>query len=247
MIARRTKFNMNKKKFSTSQLVLLSLLTAVLLLMSYTQLGYLNIGPLAISFNVIPVAVAAIALGPTGGAIVGGIFGLTSFMQCIGIGGLSAMGAILFEINPILAFIQRFVPRVLDGFIIGWIYKITSKFSTTYTASAITGFFSAFLNTVFFMTALVVLFGNTEYMQNLIGGRNVIVFICTFVGINAVCEMFASTIITGVVGAALGKAKLVPQGKQKAKTEPLKEIPASIVEVEAEVVSEEAPADPENN
>ena len=62
------------KKFNTSQLVLLGLMTAILLLMAYTPLGYLNIGPLAITFNVIPVAVAAITLGPVGGAIVGSVF-----------------------------------------------------------------------------------------------------------------------------------------------------------------------------
>ena len=104
-----------KTKFSTSQLVILGLMTAILLLMAYTPLGYLNIGPLAVTFNVIPVAVAAITLGPAGGAIVGSVFGLTSFLQCIGVGGTSAMGAVLFGINPVLAFIQRFIPRMLDG------------------------------------------------------------------------------------------------------------------------------------
>lgn len=59
------------------------------------------------------------------------------------------------------------------------------------------------------MAALVLLFGNTEYIQGLIDGRNVIVFICSFVGINAVFEMIASTIITGLVGFALYKAKLI--------------------------------------
>lgn len=69
---------------------------------------------------------------------------------------------------------------------------------------------SAFLNTVFFMTALVTLYGNTEYVQNLMGGKNVIVFICTFVGINAVFEMVSSTILTGAIGSALHKAKVIP-------------------------------------
>ena len=61
------------------------------------------------------------------------------------------------------------------------------------------------------MTALVVLFGNTEYVQNLIGGRNVIVFICAFVGVNAVCEMLSATILTGIIAVALKKAKLILQ------------------------------------
>jgi uncharacterized membrane protein len=84
-----------KKGFKPRELTLLGLLTAVLLVMSFTPLGYLNIGPLAITLNTIPVAVGAIALGPTGGAILGGIFGITSFLQCLGIGGTSAMGVIL--------------------------------------------------------------------------------------------------------------------------------------------------------
>jgi uncharacterized membrane protein len=202
-------------KTNTSQLVILGLMTAILLLMAYTPLGYLNIGPLAITFNVIPVAIAAITLGPAGGAIVGGVFGLTSFLQCIGVGGTSAMGAILFGINPFFAFIQRFLPRLLDGFLLGYIFRGMRKLAGTSAACFVTGFCSAFLNTAFFMTALVLLFGNTEYMQGLIGGRNILAFICGFVGINAVCEMVSSTIITGAVGMALYKAHFVPALKQK--------------------------------
>lgn len=194
----------------TMRLTLMGLLAAVLLLMAYTPLGYLNIGPLAITFNVIPVALAAITLGPVGGAAMGAVFGLTSFLQCIGVGGTSAMGAILFDINPVLAFLQRFVPRVLDGLWVGYVFRFSSKVAGEKVACMITGFCSAFFNTVFFMTSLVLLFGNTEYMQGLMGGKNVIVFICTFVGINAVFEMAASTLLTGAVGLALHKARVIP-------------------------------------
>ena len=198
-----------KTSTKTRQLTILGLLTGILLLMAYTPLGYLNIGPLAISFNVIPVALAAITLGPAGGAAAGAVFGLTSFLQCIGVGGVSSMGVVLFGINPVLAFIQRFVPRLLDGLLLGYIFRGVKKASNARLGCFITGFFSAFLNTLFFMTALVVLFGNTEYMQGLIGGKNIIMFVCGFVGINAVCEMVSSTIITGAVGFALLKAGLI--------------------------------------
>ena len=72
---------------ASRQITLLGLLTAILMVLSMTPLGYLNIGPLAISFNMIPVAIGAIALGPVGGMILGGMFGITSFLQCMGIGG----------------------------------------------------------------------------------------------------------------------------------------------------------------
>ena len=114
---------MKNNKFTTAQLTLLGLMIAILLVMSYTPLGYLNIGPLAISFNVIPVAISAILLGPVGGAVAGGVFGLTSFLQCIGVGGTSAMGVMLFSINPFLAFVQRFIPRLLDGICLGYIFR----------------------------------------------------------------------------------------------------------------------------
>lgn len=123
------------------------------------------------------------------------------------------MGAMLFSINPVLAFIQRFVPRLLDGICLGYIYKAMRKKTNVYVSCAVTGFFSAFLNTLFFMTALVGLFGNTEYVQGLMGGRNIIIGCCMMVGINAVCEMISSTVITGAVGAALSKAHLIPAQK----------------------------------
>ena len=79
----------------------------------------------------------------------------------------------------------------------------------------IAGFSSAFLNTVLFMTSLVLLFGNTDYIKELMDGRNVIVFICSFVGINAVFEMIASTLVSGLVGVALFKSGLVRINTEK--------------------------------
>ena len=188
---------------------LLGLLTAILMVFGMTPLGYLNIGPLAISFNMIPVAIGAAALGPVGGAILGGVFGMTSFLQCIGIGGSSAMGVILFDINPFLAFVQRFVPRVLAGFLVGVIYSAARRFCKPGLAGGIAGFFAAFLNTVLFMGALILLFGNTQYLTDLIAGRNVLLFVCTFVGINAVAEMLATTLVAGALCSALERSGLM--------------------------------------
>ncbi len=188
---------------------LLGLLTAILMVFGMTPLGYLNIGPLAISFNMIPVAIGAAALGPVGGAILGAVFGMTSFLQCLGIGGSSAMGVILLQINPFFAFIQRFVPRVMAGFLVGVIYQVARKFLRAGVAGSIAGFCAAVLNTVLFMGALILLFGNTQYLTDLIAGRNVIVFVCTFVGVNAVAEALATTVVTGALTAALERSGLL--------------------------------------
>ena len=188
---------------------LLGLLTAILLVMSMTPLGYLNIGPLAISFNMIPVAVGAAALGPVGGAVLGAVFGMTSFLQCLGIGGSSAMGVITFDISPFLTFVHRLLPRLVTGFLVGVIYRVSRKFTKAGLAGSIAGFFAAFLNTALFMGALVLLFGDTQYLTDLMAGRNVLLFICTYVGINAVAEMLASTMVVGALVATLERAGLL--------------------------------------
>ena len=154
------------KKFNAKQLTLLGLMTALLLLMSFTPLGYLNIGPLAITFNVIPVAVSALA-------------------------------------------------RMLDGFLLGYIFRSVSKLNRV-AACFVTGFAAAFLNTLFFMSALILLFGQTEYMQGLINGQNILLFVCAFVGVNAVFEMLSSTVITGAVGSVLLKAGFIQTPAKKA-------------------------------
>lgn len=203
--------NTNQKTsvLSIKSLTLLGLLTAIVMLFSFTPIGSIPIGPLVITLNVIPIAIAAIALGPFGGAVIGGVFGLMSFLQCVGIGVPSAMGEILFNINPFLAFVQRFVPRLLDGFLVGLLFMLLSKIGNKYAACCITGFLTAFLNTAFFMSALVLLFGNTEYMKRTMDGKSFLPFVVSFVGVNAIVEMAAATIISGAVGFALIKAGFV--------------------------------------
>ncbi|MBQ4341574.1 MAG: energy-coupled thiamine transporter ThiT [Clostridia bacterium] len=373
---------MFKFKFNARTLAYLALLTALLMVFSFTPIGTIPIGPLSITLNIIPVAIAAIALGPIGGLIIGSVFGLLSFLQCFSIGVPSGMGAILAGISPVLAFIQRFVPRALDGFLVGLIYRalyklfkehdsnllttvfglivgvilcaagaavcvnganknadpeavghpgtifivfgaiaaaiglafivlsiinlknkkevkvskvlfglvaggvnaifggaicwtaivqynslprnatgtaigaakaeadnsiffivlgvalfvfgvitmirpIIKKEKNKYTeiepACFIAGFLSAFLNTAFFMSALVLLFGNTEYVRGLVDGRSFLVFVVATVGINAIIEIVLSTYFSGVIGSALYRAKLLPIA-DKSKNKKLKKV-----------------------
>lgn len=200
---------MTKNNEKVTRLVLIALLTAIMIILSTTPLGYLKIGLLEITLNVIPLGIAAVSLGTVGGLAVGAVFGITSFLQCLGIGGASPLGTVLLEINPVLTFILCLLPRVLVGLITGLLHKPMAKKFGNKIPCFITGFLAALLNTVLFMSALVLFFGKTDYLQELIAGRNIIVFICAFVGINAVFEMIASTLITGAVGSALYRAKVI--------------------------------------
>ena len=195
---------MRRRPFDTKRMVLLAMLTAILLVLPFTPLGYLTIGPLAITLNMIPVAIGAILLGPGCGAFLGAVFGITSCLQCIGIGSLSPMGAALFEIRPILTLLQRFIPRVLAGWLSGLIFCLFKKRLRFFGYFA-TGFCAALLNTVLFTLTLVLLFADTPYLQNDIAGRSLFVYILALVGGNAVVEMLATTAIVGPLCKALDR------------------------------------------
>lgn len=201
-------------KTNTKQLTLMGLLTALVVVLTYFNIP---IGPLSITMTVIPVAIAAIALGPVGGAVIGAVFGICSFLQCFGILGLSQMGEFTLNISPVLTFVQRFVPRVLEGFFAGCICKLVSKIANSKVSCFVTGFSTAFLNTVFFMGALVLLFGsNKEFVNTYMLDENgeeksALLYILGSISINAIAEMIAATLVAGAVGFALIKAKLIKE------------------------------------
>lgn len=101
-ITRKEEETMTQKKFSTKYLVEMALLVAIILIMAFTPIGYIRTAGLEITLIVVPVAVGAVTLGPAAGAILGGVFGVTSFIQCF---GMSPFGAALLGINGFLTFL----------------------------------------------------------------------------------------------------------------------------------------------
>ena len=203
----------NVRRSKVSRMTLLALLVAVLIILAYVNIP-MPFG-LSITFNMIPVAVAAMAMGLPGAMIIGGAFGLISFLQCYGIFGVSGMGVALVTADPsfgfaCLMFVQRFVSRVLVGVLAAAVYRgMKQTEAPLYVKGLVTGFASAFFNTLFFMSLLVLMFGHTPYLQEKMAGRTVIAYIIASVGINAVVEMAVAAVVTGAVGTALRKARLL--------------------------------------
>ena len=201
------------RRTKLARMTLLAMLVAVLIVLAYVNIP-MPMG-LSITFNMIPVAIAAMAMGVPGGMIIGGAFGLISFLQCYGIFGASGMGIALVTANPgfgfaCLMFIQRFVSRVLVGVLTALVYRGMSRTKAPlYIRGLVTGFSAALFNTIFFMTLLVLLFSQTAYMQNAMAGRSVLAYLVASVSINAVVEMAVAAVVTGAAGVALKKARLI--------------------------------------
>ena len=197
-----------KQTSGTRRLTQLALLAALLLVMNYTPLGYLQVGPLSMSLMSIPVAIGAMLIGPVDGAILGGVFGATSFLQAVQ--GTSAMGAALFAYSPVGSFVVCFVARVLVGLCCGLVYQGMRKIlpGKEKVCAAVGGFSAAFLNTVFFMGFLVLLFYGSPYVQGLVealGVSNPLAFVVAVVGVQAIVEWAACCVVTAAVTVPLRK------------------------------------------
>ena len=197
------------RKSKTKTIALLGILTGIIILMAFTPVGYLRLAAVSISFLMIPVAVGSIAKGPLAGAALGTVFGITSFVQCF---GMDAFGTYLASKNVFFTFIMCIVCRALAGLCAGFIYKLITKLTKNVVVrSSLTGLSAALFNTIFFVSALILLFGKTV-VSEATGLSAELTFFALFgaiVGINAVLEAIASFIVTGAVGTALFKAKLI--------------------------------------
>ena len=74
---------MNNKTTNVRYLAQLALLAAIEVVMKLMGLGSVPVGPLYMSFLTVPIAVGAMTMGPTAGAILGGVFGCVGCGRCL--------------------------------------------------------------------------------------------------------------------------------------------------------------------
>ncbi len=185
----------------------LAVLTAIVVVMSFTSLGYLKIGPLSIALVIIPVVTGAVVLGPAAGAFMGLVFGVTSFSQCF---GMDAFGTTLMGISPFFTFVMCIPTRVLAGFLCGLVFKGISKVLDGKKSAGIAFLVAAasgpVFNTAFFMTSLILLFGKTDFIQNMMaqmGSSGFVSFFVALVGVNGLVEIASCLIVASAVSKAL--------------------------------------------
>ncbi len=197
---------------SVLNLTLTAIFLAIIIVMSFTPIGYLKIGTIEISLLAIPVAAGAALLGVGGGALLGLVFGVTSLIQCF---GMSAFGTTLFGINPALTAILCIVPRVLVGVASALVYKVLKNKNVQSNASSLLSFLTAaVVNTVLFVGLFITFFGNTDFYAGLetqFATTGVIAFFAAFVGVNGIVEAVASAVVGGALGSVIKRIE-----KQKA-------------------------------
>ena len=194
-----------KKNYDLLTLVQLAMLICIQLVMKAIGLGSVPVGPLYMSFLTLPIAVAAIIIGPAGGAITGAVFGLVSFKDALT--GGSAMTSALLGVSPVHTFILCVVTRTLMGLLTGVVYSLVKQFDHRRTWSLFVGSIAApLLNTLLFMGYICLVFYHTDYVQNLVNTlcvSNPFAFVVALVGVQGLIEAVAVGVVGGIVCKSL--------------------------------------------
>lgn len=192
----------NRRK--TLLLVETAMLTAIILVMSFTKLGYLTIGPLELTLIMVPVIIGAVTEGPAISAFLGLVFGITSFIQCF---TGSPLGAILVSVSIFRTLIVCVVSRVLAGWLCGLVFKACKKHDKKHGWSyVVAGVSGSLFNTVFFLGLLALLFWNVQFTPEQaasLGGVDTV--LKTVIGIAAGLNAPIELLVCAVLGSAIGK------------------------------------------
>lgn len=185
-------------------MVRIAVLIALILLLNFTPIGYLRIGPVEITFLQIPVIIGAIVMGPAAGALLGLVFGLTSLSKA----PVSPLFAPVFAAQPVLVALVCLVPRILMGWLTGLLYKVLNRTkANSLVFYGISGFAGSALNTVLFIGGVVLVLG--KYVEVTMAEMGLLAqktFIAFWVGIgitNGIPEAIATSVIVSAICKAI--------------------------------------------
>ena len=191
-----------RKKVNVRRMTIISLLSAISIMLSMIPLGYIQIGPLAITTMCIPVMIGGIIEGPMVGMVVGLIFGLTSMFR--GMAGMAGVTGFVF-INPLVSVL----PRIFIGLVSYYSFKLSMKIiKNTYVSGLIAGGMASITNTVGVLGMIYVLYA-AEYAEAL--GQSAGTAKALLMGIattNGIAEALGGALVVSAVVVVLKKSKI---------------------------------------
>lgn len=189
---------MSNTSTKVREITLTAILAAIVLLMAFTPLGYLRIGPVSITFLVIPVVIGGMTLGPVRGGFLGAVFGATSFAQCF-MGDI--FGAALVALSPLATALACFIPRILIGVVAGALFPALLKVSRSHVLAFVgTAVAGTLTNTILFVGMVVGFFRNSYF-----GGSPFWTIFAGFCTVNVALELVVGVIVSAALSAVLNR------------------------------------------
>lgn len=190
---------MKKEKctFEITQMVQLSMLIAILVILTATQLGFINYGVVSITILHIPVIIGSILIGPFYGGLLGLMFGIISMVNATlrGATPIDMMFSPIVSGLPVQSFIMCIIPRIVLGIVPSILAsKLQKRIQRAALRLSISAALSTALHTVLVLGCLYFMFFTnmnvTEVLKNIF---------LTVIGINGILEIISAAIISSAV------------------------------------------------
>ena len=207
---------------SVRSMIQVALFGAIIVILAFTPfLGYIPLGFTRATIIHIPVIIGSLLLGPKKGAVLGLVFGVTSFIN-------NTMNPTVtsFVFTPfyslgefsggIGSLIICFIPRILTGVVPYYVYKGVTTLITTLTRSQkvsslgliLAGMSGALVNTLLVMNLIFFFFRDAYAKANGVAVNAVYAFILSVIGINGVPEAIVAAVFTLGIGKILMKKNI---------------------------------------
>ena len=198
----------NKEKKGTRWMVSVALMAAIIIVLTNTPLGMIQLPIIKATTVHIPVIIGAILFGPLAGAILGGVFGICSLIS-----NTMAPTLLSFAFSPFLASNLAGVLkalwisvgcRILIGVAAGWLWILFRKIKlNTYVALAITGFAGSMVNTIMVMGSIYFLLAQQYAEAKEVAVTAVFGLIMGTVTASGIPEALAAAVLVAVIGKVL--------------------------------------------
>ncbi|WP_409292629.1 ECF transporter S component [Peribacillus sp. SCS-37] len=195
--------NQARRQNKTYRMTMLGLLIAIIILQTFIPfLGYIPIGPLSLTIIQVTVIVSSFVLSPKDGAIIGGVWGLITFIRAF-TNPTSPIAPIIF-VNPLISIF----PRIMIGFVAGYFYKWLKRTKLGMVGSMpIAALLGSLTNTILVL-GLTYIFYKESYANVLqIDVSQVLPALLAIVATNGVAEAIASFIMAPIISRPLLKLK----------------------------------------
>ena len=202
---------MKKGICDTRYMVTLAMLSAILVVMGMTGIGFIPLPVIKATTMHIPVIIGAIILGPAGGAILGAVFGLCSIWA-----NTTAPGILSFAFSPFMTnegivgvFKSLWIAlgcRITFGYLAGWIWKACKKmFKSDFVALPVAASVATITHTLFVMGSIYLLLAQQYAQAKNVGYSAVFGLIMGTVTASGIPEAIAAAILVTLICIALFK------------------------------------------
>ncbi len=150
----------------------IALLMALVVVMQFISGIIPPVAGFPISLVLIPIVMGSALFGITGGAILGAVFGLIVYINCVN--GTDPGGAMVFQASPILCFLVVMGKGILAGTAAAAAYKLLRK-RNGYLAMLLAAILCPLVNTGTFITCMLLFF--KDVLAAWAGGGDIIGYI----------------------------------------------------------------------